>query len=85
MRCPNCGKDNNSVTDSRFKVMRDAWTRKRECNSCGYAFRTVERYSYDTIVEMHNERISYRKERDRINTERIKKMAREMSVKLIKD
>lgn len=46
MRCPNCGKDNDRVTDTRTCQDGRAIRRRRECQSCGRRFTTYERLVY---------------------------------------
>lgn len=42
MRCPNCGKDEDRVVDSRVVLEGKAIRRRRECSSCGKRFTTFE-------------------------------------------
>lgn len=84
MKCPNCGLRNLSVSDSRYRKRSNGWSRKRLCNTCGYEFRTTERYSL-TVEEMPDVRIYARTERNLENINRIKAMAKEMNIKLAED
>ncbi|MCJ7832312.1 MAG: transcriptional regulator NrdR [Actinobacteria bacterium] len=43
MRCHWCGKDDDSVVDSRLDEDGEAVRRRRECHSCGRRFTTFER------------------------------------------
>jgi len=43
MRCPECGKDEDRVVDSRPHPDGDAIRRRRECGACGGRFTTFER------------------------------------------
>ena len=40
MKCPNCGADNNKVTDTKHKG--DFQLRRRKCFNCGVYFKTRE-------------------------------------------
>ncbi len=42
MKCPNCGKDEDKVTDSRPVLEGSAVRRRRECLACGQKFTTFE-------------------------------------------
>ena len=42
MKCPYCGADNNTVTESRER--KEKHYRRRECLSCGKRFNTSEQY-----------------------------------------
>ena len=62
MKCPNCFKDNNKVTNCRMWENQTAFYRRRECLSCGYKFTTWERYcppEYDT-PDRHPRRLERR-------------------------
>ncbi len=43
MRCPDCGKDDDRVVDSRPQQGGEAIRRRRECRACGSRFTTFER------------------------------------------
>ncbi len=43
MRCPDCGKDDDHVVDSRPQPGGEAIRRRRECRACGTRFTTFER------------------------------------------
>jgi transcriptional repressor NrdR len=43
MKCPNCGSDNDKVTDSRSLANGESIRRRRECLSCGFRFTSYER------------------------------------------
>ena len=43
MRCPKCGCENSKVIDSRNADSINAVRRRRECESCGERFSTLER------------------------------------------
>jgi transcriptional repressor NrdR len=43
MKCPQCGKLDNRVIDSRLSKEGDLIRRRRECSSCGARFTTYER------------------------------------------
>lgn len=45
MICPNCGKDNNKIENSR--VHGSIVKRRRVCLFCGEAFHTIERFKSD--------------------------------------
>ena len=85
MKCPECGTENQTVKDSRLRLR--GWVRKRQCNVCGYEFRTVERYSWDTLEEIENmqkekKRLTPREEQRRENIRRIKEQAKKLHIKL---
>jgi transcriptional repressor NrdR len=42
MKCPNCGKEEDRVLDSRSAHDGDAVRRRRECSACGYRYTTYE-------------------------------------------
>ena len=42
MNCPYCGKDNNSVIDSRPMKISGWLRRRRDCHECGERFTTTE-------------------------------------------
>lgn len=42
MKCPNCGKEDDRVLDTRVAQGGDAVRRRRECLACGYRFTTYE-------------------------------------------
>ncbi len=43
MRCPNCGKLDDKVLESRTMINGESIRRRRECLSCGYRFTSYER------------------------------------------
>lgn len=43
MRCPNCGKLDDKVLESRTIVNGESIRRRRECLACGYRFTSYER------------------------------------------
>lgn len=43
MRCPNCGQTDDKVIDTRPSEENRVIRRRRECNSCGLRFSTIER------------------------------------------
>jgi len=43
MRCPDCGKDDDHVVDSRPQPDGESIRRRRECDACGGRFTTFER------------------------------------------
>ena len=43
MHCPQCGRENTRVVDSRMQESSNAIKRRRECRDCGYRFTTFER------------------------------------------
>lgn len=43
MKCPYCGTEDSSVTDSRLTNEGDTIRRRRECQKCGRRFTTYER------------------------------------------
>ena len=43
MHCPQCGRENTRVVDSRMQESSNAIKRRRECRVCGYRFTTFER------------------------------------------
>ena len=43
MRCPECGRDEDRVVDSRPQPGGEAIRRRRECGACGARFTTFER------------------------------------------
>jgi len=43
VRCPDCGKDDDHVVDSRPQPDGESIRRRRECNACGSRFTTHER------------------------------------------
>ncbi|MCR4849788.1 MAG: hypothetical protein K5870_00880 [Lachnospiraceae bacterium] len=83
MRCPKCGYENQKVKDSRPRSK--GWTRVRECFNCKFKFRTIERYSYDTLQEIPSHRLSSKNERNLHNIKRIKDLAKKMNIKLEKE
>jgi len=42
MKCPNCGKEDDRVLDTRVSQGGEAVRRRRECLACGYRFTTYE-------------------------------------------
>ncbi|MEO0093646.1 MAG: transcriptional regulator NrdR [candidate division WOR-3 bacterium] len=42
MKCPNCGKEEDRVLDTRVSQGGEAVRRRRECMACGYRFTTYE-------------------------------------------
>lgn len=42
MHCPECGSSQIFVTNSRHRDGINAVWRRRKCNSCGYAWSTLE-------------------------------------------
>lgn len=85
MRCPNCGSDNHTVTDSRYRQR--GWVRNRVCLSCRYRFKTIERYSYDTMEEVlemeeNKPRLTAKEEQKKENVRRIKELAQKLNIKL---
>lgn len=42
MKCPNCGKEEDRVLDTRAAHDGDAIRRRRECSSCNYRYTTYE-------------------------------------------
>ena len=85
MNCPKCKSADLRVNDSRERKRVNGWVRYRQCNSCGYAFRTIERYSFDTLQEIDQSRLTARKEQKRENVRRIRELAKKMSIKLAED
>lgn len=47
MRCPKCGSNNTSVSESRPKDNGYSTMRRRKCNDCGSNFKTTELGSID--------------------------------------
>lgn len=43
MRCPNCGKADDKVIESRTMANGESIRRRRECLSCGFRFTSYER------------------------------------------
>ena len=43
MRCPKCGQNDDKVIDTRPSEENRVIRRRRECNSCGCRFSTIER------------------------------------------
>lgn len=85
MNCPKCGYDSLEVKDSRERKKITGHVRRRKCNNCGYSFRTVERYSFDTLQEIDQSRLTARQEQKRQNVLRIKELAAKMQIKLAED
>lgn len=81
MKCPKCGTRNIYVSDSRNSRTRKGWKRKRQCETCGYSFVTVERYSL-TVEELSNARLSRKEEIRREKIARIEEMAQRLRIKL---
>jgi|SRR5699024_10603940 len=50
MKCPKCYHKHSRVLDSRPFEDGDAIRRRRECESCGYRFRTYERKEETAII-----------------------------------
>ncbi len=50
MRCPECGRDQDRVVDSRPSPSGDAIRRRRECRSCGHRFTTFERVEVPELL-----------------------------------
>ncbi len=55
MHCPVCSHDDTRVVDSRISTEGDSIRRRRECDSCGYRFSTLEEVELlDLIVVKRN-------------------------------
>lgn len=85
MNCPKCEGINIGVKDSRKRKRINGRVRFRRCNSCGSVFKTIERYSYDTLQKIDEERLTSRQEQKLENVRRIKELAKKMEIRLAED
>ena len=85
MNCPKCGGTNIGVKVSRKRKRINGWVRFRRCNSCGHVFKTIERYSYDTLQKIDKERLTSRQEQKLENVRRIKELAKKMEIRLAEE
>lgn len=84
MKCPKCETENIYVSNSRNSPTRKGWMRKRKCQTCGYTFTTVERYSL-TAEEIPNVKISRKEAMQREKIANIKELAKRLNVVLAED
>ena len=84
IKCPKCGSNYYKMIDSRQR--RRGWVRTRECDDCGYRYRTVEildSRGFLTPQDYYEARDKAEAERNLFMTERIERMAKKLNVTLL--
>src|SRR5690625_365879 len=66
MKCPKCSYNHSRVLDSRPFEDGDAIRRRRECEQCGFRFRTFERKEETPLIIVKKDGTRQEFERDKL-------------------
>src|SRR5699024_12642425 len=67
MKCPKCYHTNSRVLDSRPFEDGDAIRRRRECDRCGFRFKTFERKGETPLIIVKKDGTRQEFNRDKLN------------------